>query len=77
MDTFMQFWHSFSSVILEILPDSPTIDSDVLASLAEYAGYINYWVPVGPYLTFFSALLSCVAVYYLAVVILRCLKLVY
>lgn len=76
MDTFfLTWWNSFASSILEILPDSPTIDNGALAAFAEYAGYINYFIPVGKYLSFLSALLVAVSVYYGSMVILRWLKL--
>lgn len=76
MDAFLQAWQSFAGKILSILPQSPTIDNAALETFAQYAGYVNYFIPVGAYLTFFAGLLAAVAVYYAAMVILRWLKLI-
>lgn len=76
VDSFLKAWENFGDDILSMLPDSPTVDSAALQALADYAGYINYWVPVGPFLTFFSGLLASVGVYYMAMVILRWLKVI-
>lgn len=73
---FQQFWNSFAGTITSLLPASPTIDNAALEVLATYSGYINYFVPVGAYLTFLSALLVAVAAYYAAMVILRWTKLI-
>lgn len=75
-DWFLRSWQTFAGQLIEILPASPTIDSDVLAVVAEYAGYINYFVPVGKYLTFLSALLIAVMGYYAIRPILRLMKLI-
>lgn len=76
IDTFQKAWESFSGTILGMLPTSPTVDSDALAALSSFTGYINYFIPVGPFLTFAGALLSVVAGYYLTMAILRWLKLI-
>lgn len=73
---FGQMWQSFAGRILELLPQSPTVDSEALAVLARYAGYINYFFPVGKFLAFVSAVLTAVAIYYLAMVILRFIKVI-
>ena len=75
-DLFSSFWNSFASKILGILPKSPLVDNAALEALRTYAGYINYFIPVGPYLTFLSALLACVAGYYAVMVILRFMRLI-
>lgn len=74
---FSQFWSSFAGKVVDLLPTSPTIDSAALQTLATYSGYINYFIPVGQYLTFLSALLVAVAAYYAVMVILRWIKLIY
>lgn len=76
MDVFLQAWQSFAGKILSMLPQSPTIDNAALETFAQYAGYVNYFIPVGAYLTFLAGLLAAVAVYYVAMVILRWLKLI-
>lgn len=76
MDLFLNAWDSFANGILSALPDSPTIDNAALEALSRYAGYINYFLPVGAYMTFLLALLGAVGSYYAVVVILRWLKLV-
>lgn len=77
MDAFLQAWQSFAGKILSMLPQSPTIDNAALETFAQYAAYINYFIPVGAYLTFLSGLLVVVAVYYVVMVILRWLKVIY
>lgn len=74
---FSQFWNSFAGTIVNLLPTSPTVDNVALETLATYSGYINYFIPVGQYLTFLSALLVAVAAYYAVMVILRWIKLIY
>lgn len=76
MDTFLQAWNSFAGQVLALLPTSPTLDNDALAAFAEYVGYINYFIPVGAFLTFLSAVLTAVGVYYLVMIILRWLKVI-
>lgn len=76
MDGFIKAWQSFSGQILQMLPQSPTLDSDAMEALSKYAGMVNYFIPVGRFMTYFSALLSAVAVYYVASVILRWLKVI-
>lgn len=76
MDGFISAWQSLSGKIVELLPTSPTLDSDVLDALSKYAGVVNYFIPVGAFLTYFSALLSAVGVYYVVSVILRWLKVI-
>lgn len=76
IDTFLKAWTDFGGTILSMLPQSPTVDSAALEALATYAGYINYWIPVGPFLTFFSALVASIGVYYLAMILLRWLKVI-
>lgn len=76
MDGFLDAWRSFSGQILDMLPTSPTLDSDAISALAEYAGYINYFFPVGKFAAYFSALLTCCLAYQAASVILRWLKVI-
>lgn len=76
MDAFLQAWQSFAGKVLSMLPQSPTIDNAALETFTQYAGYVNYFIPVGAYLTFLAGLLAAVAVYYVAMVILRWLKLI-
>lgn len=76
MDLFMRFWTSFAGSLVELLPQSPVIDSEALEALRFYAGYINYFVPVGPYLIFLSGFLGAMGVYNAVLPILRNLKLI-
>lgn len=76
MDTFLSFWGSFAGKLLELLPRSPVVDSAALATLSTYAGYINYFIPVGGYLKFFSAFLVSLSVYYSVMTILRFMRLI-
>lgn len=73
---FASMWASVVGVLVDLLPRSPTIDSDAMAALAQYAGYINYFFPVGDFLRFSSALLVAAGVYYAVMVILRLVKVI-
>ena len=76
MEFLQNVWQSFAGKVLELLPASPTIDNEALQVIAQYAGYINYFFPVGKFLVFVSATLVIVGVYYLAMVILRILRVI-
>lgn len=76
LEFFNQFWNSFSSVLADIFPQSPVLGSDFLTVIREYAGYINYFVPVGAFLTFVSVVLAALAVYYAVLPILRLIKVI-
>ena len=73
---FAQFWQSFAGKIVELLPASPTLDSDALETIAQYAGYVNYLFPVGKFLAFVAASLVAVAAYYVVMVVLRMIRLI-
>lgn len=73
---FQRIWQSFAGRVLELLPQSPTVDSEALEIIARYASYINYVFPVGKFLAFVSLVLAAVAVYYLAMIVLRMLRLI-
>lgn len=75
-DIFSKAWESFAGKLAEILPTSPTVDSEALATVARFAGYINYFFPVGKFLVFVSAVLVAVGIYYLAMVILRMMRVI-
>lgn len=76
MDSFLSAFQQFAGQILTLLPKSPTVDNEALQTLATYAGYINYFIPVGAYLTFLAGCLACLAVYYAAQIILRWVKVI-
>ena len=71
---FSKMWDSFAGKLAEILPRSPTVDSEALETVSRYAAYINYLFPVGKFLAFVMVVLSCVAGYYAVMVILRWIK---
>lgn len=73
---FNQLWNSFSGVLADILPQSPVLGSEALETIREYAGYINYFVPVGAFLIFVSAVLAALVVYYAVLPILRLIKVI-
>lgn len=73
---FSSAWESFAGKVLEILPQSPTVDSEALEVVARYAGYVNYFFPVGKFLAFVSATLVAVAIYYAAMVVLRMIRVI-
>lgn len=76
VDGFMSAFAEFAEGILELLPTSPTIDNEALETLRLFSGYINYFIPVGPYMTFLGGVLVCLAIYYGARVLLRWLKVI-
>lgn len=76
MEALQRAWESFAGKVLELLPASPTIDNEALRVIAQYAGYINYFFPVGKFLVFLSATLVIVGAYYLAMAILRILRVI-
>ena len=76
MELFTQFWASFAGILVELLPKSPTVDNAALNTFQTYVGYINYFIPIGPYLSFLSALLGGLALYNAVLPILRNLKLI-
>lgn len=73
---FGRVWQSFAGRVLELLPQSPTVDSEALETLSRYASYINYVFPVGKFLAFVSLTLVAVGAYYLAMIVLRMIKLI-
>lgn len=76
MEGFLQFWQSFAGDIVSRLPQSPTVDSEVLETIAAYAGYVNYVFPVGKFLVYASGLLVAVGVYYLVMIVLRMIRVI-
>lgn len=73
---FSDAWNAFAGKLAELLPQSPTLDSESLEEVARFAGYINFIFPVGKFLLFVAGMLAAIAVYYLAMVILRWIRLI-
>ena len=63
MEFLQEVWQSFAGKVLELLPASPTIDNEALQTVAQYAGDIHYFFPVGKFLVFVSATLVIAGVY--------------
>lgn len=76
MNEFLQFWQSFAGDVVSRLPQSPTVDSEALETIALYAGYVNYIFPVGKFLAYASSLLVAVGVYYLVMIVLRMIRVI-
>ncbi len=63
--------------ILALLPDSPfKLLDDLTASgvIAEWLGYVNWFVPIYSFIGIFEGWLGCVAIYYVYQIILRWLR---
>lgn len=62
--------------IISILPDSPISEFNAETPDNVVLGYITYFIPFPTMLLHFTAILSCIAIYYVYRVIARWLKLV-
>lgn len=71
-----ELWQSFGDSLLNILPRSPF--RDFIASFETFPGlsWLNWLIPVGTLLEIFGAWLGAVAVFYLAQIVLRWLKVI-
>ncbi len=63
--------------VLGFLPDSPfKILDDMTATgqIAEWLGYVNWFIPIYSFIGILEAWLACVAIYYVYQIVLRWLK---
>lgn len=58
-----------------LLPQSPFQSIDV-SPIAQFMPFINWLVPVGSIITIFTSWCACIAIYYVAAIVLRWLKVV-
>lgn len=74
VDWLLEFLYKLASIVLSILPDSPfQTDSfkDGLSNFSDIMGHINYFVPVGDFVTILSGFLAVTIIWYGARWILR------
>lgn len=65
---------AFLSMILKVLPYSPFVKFiDQLEELP-YLGYLNWFIPVGTFITIGTTWLAVITIYYMYSIILRWLK---
>ena len=76
MDILNSIWNSFGDKIANILPTSPFTPIVEWVRGLPYLSFVNWFVPVGEMLQLLGVWLSAIAVYYLAMVVLRWLKVV-
>lgn len=63
--------------ILSLLPDSPFKILDSLTAtgeIAEWLGYVNWFIPIYSFVGIFVGWLACVALYYVYQIVLRWLN---
>lgn len=66
--------NAFLALVLKLLPLSPFSEFiDELEQL-EYLGYINWFFPIGRFITIATAWLACITLYYMCSILLRWLK---
>lgn len=77
LDWLEEIFSEFGDTLKDVLPTSPFqqfIDQMEYSKLAEYVGYINYFFPVGNFITILTAWLGCLSLYYIWVIVLRWMK---
>lgn len=71
-----ELWQSFGNNIVNILPRSPFAAWIDNAQSLPYMNYVNWVIPFGDMLQIFGVWLSAVAVFYLAQIVLRWVKVI-
>lgn len=66
----------FGSVLLQLLPRSPFADWIDNFHVDQYAGFINWFVPVGQMVSVFSLWLVAVGLFYLYSILMRWIKMI-
>ena len=67
-DTIMDFIYTILEWALMLLPDSPfqkMTNELVNGPFENIINYINYFIPVGQMVTFFTAYVACVSIWYI------------
>ncbi len=67
------------NAILSLLPDSPfKVLDDLTASgeIAEWLGYVNWFVPIYSFVGILEGWLLCIGIYYIYQVVLRWLQVI-
>lgn len=71
-----ELWNTFGEQIVNILPRSPFADYIAKAEQLPYMSWVNWVIPFGDMVKVFGLWLGCVAVFYLAQVVLRWVKVI-
>lgn len=69
-------WQAFGDKVVNMLPRSPFKQWIDAAQEFPALGWLNWLIPVGTLVQIFGAWLGCVAIFYLAQVVLRWLKVI-
>ena len=69
---------SFAVGVIELLPASPFTVLDELGNseVYEWLRMVNWFVPIGTFVSILEAWLTCVAVYYVYQIVLRWIKVI-
>lgn len=73
MDTLGQWVYDLAEKALSLLPDSPFIFLKTLGGnpLAEYLGWVNWFVPISVFIAILEAWCTAILVYYVIQIMLR------
>ena len=71
-----ELWQAFGNTITNILPKSPFAPWISQAQQLPYMSYLNWFIPFGEIIQVFGAWLGCVAIFYLAQIVLRWVKVI-
>lgn len=76
MNELQSLWNSFAGLLVSVLPTSPFQEyiSDFVPP--SWLGYLNWFLPVGTFLSILSAWLVAIGLYYLYSVIARWIKVI-
>lgn len=69
---------SFAVSVIELFPASPFTVLDELSSseVYEWLRMVNWFIPIGTFVSILEAWLTCVAVYYVYQIVLRWIKVI-
>ena len=76
MDTMESLWQSFGHTLDAILPKSPFTSVIEKIENLPYLSYVNWFVPVKDMIKIMSVWVAAIAIYYLAMVVLRWIKVI-
>lgn len=65
---------AFLALLLDLLPLSPFTDFIDSLEQLPYLGYINWFIPVGRFITIGTVWLGAITIYYMLSILLRWLK---
>lgn len=74
MEAILKVLNSMLTMALELLPDSPFRPFIDQISGIDYLGYLNYFVPVGDFISLLSAWTTAIVLFYAVSAILRMVK---